>query len=45
LESKHREKPSQGKEGEPKHSPRKRTGRMPVGHSGRIALRREQCNV
>jgi hypothetical protein len=51
LESKHREKPSHRKEGEIdlrcwKHSPRKRrNGFTPVGPSGWIATRREQCDV
>jgi hypothetical protein len=46
LESKHREKPSQVNEGETKHSPRrKRNGGMPLGHWGRIALKREQYSM
>jgi hypothetical protein len=44
LESKHCEKLSRGKEGETKHSPWKKNGSTPVGHSGQTALRREQCN-
>jgi hypothetical protein len=45
------EKPSHRKEGEInykrcKHSPQKRlNGGMPVGHSGWITLRREQCDM
>jgi hypothetical protein len=51
LERKHRGKPSHRKEGETdhrrrKHSPRRRRNYgTPVGRSGRIALRREQCDV
>jgi hypothetical protein len=51
LESKHRGKPNHGKEGEIdhrccKHSPRRRrNGGTPVGHPGRIAVRREQCDM
>jgi hypothetical protein len=45
LESKQREKASHGEEGETKHSPRiRRNGGTPLGHSGRIALKREQGN-
>jgi hypothetical protein len=45
------EKPSNRKEGETDHRHRKhipqtrRYGSMPEGHSGRIALRREQCDM
>jgi hypothetical protein len=51
LKNKHREMLSHGKKGETdrrycKHSPRKRRhGGTPVGHSGQIALRREQCDL
>jgi hypothetical protein len=50
LESKHHEKLSHRKEDETKHSCRKHSSRKinddtPVGRSGRIAVRREQCNV
>jgi hypothetical protein len=51
LESNRSENRATGKEGEAdhkrhKHSPRKRrNGGMPVGHSERIALRREQCRI
>jgi hypothetical protein len=43
--SKHREKPSHGKEGETKHSLWKRNGGTPIGHSGQIAYRGEKCSV
>jgi hypothetical protein len=50
LESKHRAKPIHGDEGETKHRcrnrrTRKRNGGTPVGHSGRMTLRRKQCDM
>jgi hypothetical protein len=51
LESKHCEKPSHRKEGETNHGCcqhslwKRRNGGTTAGHSGRIALRRDQCDV
>jgi hypothetical protein len=51
LESNHRENRATGKEGETdhrhhKHSPlKRRNDGTPVGYSGRVALRREKCNM
>jgi hypothetical protein len=51
LESKHLQKPRHGKEGETdhghyKHRPwKRRNGGKSIGHSGRIGLRREQCEM
>jgi hypothetical protein len=51
FESNHRENQAMRKEGENdhkchKHSPRKRrNGGMPVGYSGLITIRREQCGI